>query len=131
MLTWSSSGEAIAQRRLRIPEHFHEPPRLYLQRLRVEDVDHKLTDVEKRDLCRLLVWSYIVTVRRDGRDTVPLDASSPIYLLFKSNFRNAPSSGPESDLNITGVFLEQVARYIYELPEYRAEVWELLRKSGK
>ena len=97
----------------------------YLEGIRVQDVSRQLGDKERHELCRLFVRSYVIA-RREYSTEQLRNPGTPIYKLFKANFPAVAQREGDG-----GIFLGEIIRFINSLPEYRTDVDQVLRESGR
>src|SRR5688572_2874999 len=101
---------AQAQETYRLPSG--KMPITYLNELAVGDTSRQLSESERRGLVRLLVQSYIVSIRKYNQG-YPLAVDVPVYKLLKTNFPDIAKHEGEGV-----VMLSAITEFVYRIPEY-------------
>lgn len=110
------------QESYRLPTN--ELPITYLNNLEIDDPSRNLSSEERAQLVRLLVNSFIVSVRKYKQDYL-LHTSTPVYQLLRTNFPSIAERVGEG-----GIFLGSITRFFNRLDEYKPIVSQLLRADS-
>jgi hypothetical protein len=114
-------SQAHAQKTFVFPKNPGESVTAYLIQVKVADPSRQLNNRERHELCRFFVRAYVVATRR-GQEQLLVGAR--IYQLFEANFPKVGERYGEG-----GIFLEEIARFINTMSEYRADLEEELRRD--
>lgn len=112
-----------AQEPYQLPDD--ELPITYLKKMPVADVSRQLNEVERDELVRLLIRSYVTSARRYKQDYL-LEQTTPVYQLLKTNFPGVAEREKEG-----GIFLGQITRFFNRVPKYRRFVEQALKEDFK
>ena len=97
----------------------------YLANLKVKDTSRRLDEREKHELCRLFVKAYVVSIRQHHQD-YSISPSTAVYRLLVTNFPDVVARESE---NGSVIFLGAITKFFNSLPEYRGDVYEVLRED--
>ena len=120
-----ASGVCCAQETFNLPPNAESPPVYYLERMKVQDTSRRLSDREKRELCRLFVRAYVISVRKHGQDYL-LKTDTPIYRLLVANFPGVAAREAEGG---SSIFLAPITKFFNAQPDYRRDVVQVMRQG--
>lgn len=110
-----------AQETYRLPPG--QLPISYLNELAVGDTSRELSESERRGLVRLLVRSYIVSIR-EYNQSYKLGVNIPVYMLLKTNFPDIAKDEGEGVVDLSAI-----TAFVYRIPEYKPIVDQALREG--
>jgi hypothetical protein len=97
----------------------------YLANMKVKDPSRRLNETEKRELCRLFVKTYVISIRRHRQDYL-LNTGAPIFILLVTNFPEVAAREGEGG---SIIFLGAITHFFNALPAYRGDVEQVLREG--